>query len=57
MKKFTLGERNKTTAHNRCSRCDHEWFDRPVGFARHFECPKCGSLYWVWLDYERAARR
>lgn len=39
-------------AKNRCSRCGHEWQDRPLGFAIHQACPKCGSDYWEWTNYD-----
>lgn len=41
-------------ARNRCSKCAHEWRDSPMGFAAHYSCPKCGSAYWVWTNYEKA---
>lgn len=41
-------------AANRCRACRHEWHDKPTGFARHIECPRCGSEYWYWIDYEDA---
>jgi hypothetical protein len=41
-------------AKNRCAACSHEWQDRPVGFAIHPACPKCGSLYWEWTNYDEA---
>lgn len=55
MRRFDLSERRKVEARNRCAQCGHEWRDRPVGFARHYECPRCGSLYWEWLNYDRAS--
>lgn len=45
-------------AHNRCRACKHEWHDGPGQFAtvtgpnNRIECPKCGSLYWDWLNYQ-----
>ena len=44
-------------AHNRCNRCGHEWKDRPGQFAKHRECPACGSVYWTWVNYETEWRR
>jgi hydrogenase maturation factor HypF (carbamoyltransferase family) len=44
---------NTETALNLCSRCRYEWQDLPFGHARHDACPKCGSVYWQWLDYVR----
>lgn len=40
-------------AHNRCNNCGHEWKDRPGKFAEYQTCPKCGSLYWTWLNYQK----
>lgn len=37
---------------NRCTRCKHEWQDSPAGFAIQQACPKCGSVYWEWTNYE-----
>ena len=39
-------------AKNRCTECTHEWQDRPMGFAIHVACPKCGSPYWRWTNYD-----
>lgn len=39
-------------AHNRCNACGIEWWDRPGSFAEHKECPRCGSLYWTWINYD-----
>lgn len=39
-------------ARNRCCKCGHTWQDRPVGFAFHQACPKCGSDYWEWTNYD-----
>jgi len=39
-------------AHNRCYQCGHTWNDRPYGYARQSSCPRCGSKYWVWVNYE-----
>jgi DNA-directed RNA polymerase subunit M/transcription elongation factor TFIIS len=49
-----LATRNDTRelALNRCCRCSYEWRDLPFGHARHDTCPKCGSVYWQWLDQE-----
>ena len=52
MKKLiNLREGASVIAHNRCTTCRHEWQDKPMGFARHLECPKCGSEYWEWINY------
>ena len=45
--------RNENSALNRCCRCRYEWQDQPFGRARYDTCPKCGSVYWLWLDDER----
>ncbi len=37
---------------NRCCRCRYEWPDKPFGHAVREACPKCGSVYWLWLNYE-----
>ena len=44
-------------AANRCLECRHEWPDKPMGFARHIECPRCGSEYWQWVNYIRSDER
>lgn len=40
-------------AHNRCWGCKTEWHDYPGAFAQldPNQCPKCGGLYWDWLNY------
>ena len=56
MRSFNLAfGRNDTRqdALNRCCRCSFEWKDEPFGNAKHHACPKCGSVYWQWLNYER----
>ena len=40
-------------ARNQCCECGHKWQDRPIGFAIHHACPKCGSAYWSWTNYEK----
>lgn len=36
----------------RCVRCLSQWYDRP-GFYRSIdECPKCLSVYWIWVTYQ-----
>ena len=40
-------------ARNQCCECGHKWQDRPIGFAIHHACPKCGSAYWEWTNYEK----
>ena len=52
--RINLGNGAKVIAHNRCLKCDHEWQDKPMGFARHLACPKCGSEYWEWINYHKA---
>ena len=44
-------------AANRCCDCSHEWQDLPFGHARFHACPRCGSVYWRWLDYADATVR
>ena len=39
-------------ASNRCSKCSHEWQDRPMGFAIQQACPNCDSPYWEWTNYD-----
>jgi uncharacterized protein with PIN domain len=39
-------------ADNECMKCKHRWLDRPGVYAEFQECPKCGSLYWKWLNFE-----
>ena len=56
MKQFDLRPRPRVITENRCVECGHEWRDRPVGFAGHHECPKCGSLYWKWQNYAPDAK-
>jgi uncharacterized paraquat-inducible protein A len=56
MRSFNLApddRRTENSALNRCCRCDYEWRDLPFGHARYAACPKCGSVYWQWLDFER----
>jgi ssDNA-binding Zn-finger/Zn-ribbon topoisomerase 1 len=56
MRSFNLvpgNARTENSAGNRCCRCHYEWRDLPFGNARHDTCPKCGSVYWRWLDFER----
>ena len=40
-------------AHNKCLKCEYEWFDYPGTLANYYKdgCPKCGSIYWKWLNY------
>jgi ssDNA-binding Zn-finger/Zn-ribbon topoisomerase 1 len=60
MRSFNLApDRNKATekALNRCCRCSFEWQDEPFGNAKHHACPRCGSVYWLWLDYEQGGGR
>lgn len=44
------------TAENKCCKCGHTWRDLAGLLASAFRmgCPKCGSAYWKWLDYEQA---
>ena len=42
---------DRMTANNKCCKCENEWSDRPIGFAKYHACPSCGSAYWVWTDY------
>ncbi len=49
------GTRN--SALNRCCKCSYEWNDEPFGHAKYHGCPKCGSVYWLWLDYEQGGGR
>lgn len=38
---------------NKCSKCKHKWKDNPGADSRTGgKCPKCGSLYFKWSDYE-----
>lgn len=39
-------------AHYRCQRCAHEWWE-PAGPT---ECPQCGHLYLLWMNYEALRR-
>jgi len=48
-----LTRKSNVVARNRCCQCGHEWQDRPMGYAQHHTCPKCGSVYWEWLDYRK----
>jgi hypothetical protein len=56
MRRFDLRERPRDIAENRCAECRCEWRDRPIGFARQHECPRCGSLYWEWTNYDTERR-
>jgi hypothetical protein len=50
--RINLGNGARAVASNRCLKCDHEWRDKPMGFARHLTCPRCRSEYWAWVNYE-----
>jgi predicted Zn-ribbon and HTH transcriptional regulator len=52
-RRINLDNGTSVIAHNRCNGCGHEWHDKPMGFARHIECPRCGSEYWAWINYVR----
>ncbi len=54
---INLGNSPKIIAYNRCAKCWHEWQDKPMGFARHLACPKCGSEYWRWINHANANNR
>ena len=49
----------------RCWGCKHEWPGGPGqwdgvyngGRPAHPRCPKCGSLYMTWLNYEKDFKR
>ena len=47
----------RENALNRCCRCGYEWQDRPFGDARYHACPKCGSVYWLWLNFDQWEQR
>ena len=46
-----------TLAHNRCHACGHEWTDGVGVRAEHHRCPKCGSLYWKWTNFDETRRK
>ena len=37
------------TAAYRCLTCRHEWREK----AGLIQCPRCGALYVLWVDYPR----
>ena len=44
----------------RCLHCAHEWSKPParkVSDGSGSDCPKCGSLYVKWTNYEREFKR
>lgn len=49
-KMINLGNGTSAIAHNRCVQCGQDWQDKPMGFARHISCPKCGGEYWEWIN-------
>ena len=55
--RINLGSGTGTIARNRCCACSHEWRDKPTGFARYLECPRCGSEYWRWINFGRRDAR
>jgi Zn finger protein HypA/HybF involved in hydrogenase expression len=40
-------------AENECLNCHHKWSDKPGPVT----CPKCGSEYVKWLNYEQLAEQ
>lgn len=50
-KMINLANGASAIAHNRCTQCGREWQDKPMGFARHIICPKCGGEYWEWINH------
>ena len=50
--RINLDKRGQLLAANRCCECGYQWRDQPFGHARYPACPKCGSAYWVWLNYD-----
>ena len=47
-----------TTAHYQCVHCQHMWWGLPAPQMPDgkgnppAKCPKCGSLYMTWLNFE-----
>jgi predicted Zn-ribbon and HTH transcriptional regulator len=52
--RINLDNGAQIVAHNRCSECEYEWLDKPMGLARYLVCPRCSSEYWEWINYEHA---
>ena len=36
----------------RCVRCHVQWNDRPGMYREIDKCPKCWSVYWIWVTYQ-----
>jgi len=35
-----------------CCQCRLQWYDRPGHYATYKHCPRCFSLYWIWITYQ-----